>query len=672
MTRLPRVIYKKRIHGILLSDMEEKPMRREDDHERRLRELRERLYSREAPPPTHGRNELRHDIHPVSRTWEVTEPVYVEPHPVEVLESVAHTIEMKRADASVRMKLLIGGFLFFILAALLSGSYLLFGQKSISGDNIQLEVRGPFAVGGGDELEVQVMVANQNTVPIDSATLIIEYPSGTQSVDEPGKELFRERKPLNQIKQGEVLHIPLRAKVFGEENEEKTISISIEYRVQGSNAMFFKDATALRFKISSSPVVLFVKNLSKVSDGQKVEWSIDVTSNAPNEISNVLLKVEYPAGFDFSDATPGAVSGRDTWSIASLKPGGKETITIRGILAGKQNEDKVFRFSVGVPNERDAFSLASVFTTQKEEIKIEQPFLDLAISVNGKHDEDVALAAGTSAQVLVVFKNSLSSTVRDGKIVVDLSGTGLDKTQVSSNDGFYDSAKNTITWDAQSLDSLKALAPGESSTISFMITPKMDAVLRTPQIDLVVNAEGNRVSEGNVAQKLTGTARQKIKVESVAQLLSSVLYSTGAFVNTGPIPPRAEETTTYNVLLYVKNGSNAIAGGVVTASLPAYVAWVEKSTTPDLFSYNPQTREVTWKVGDLSAYDEREAGFQISFTPSVSQVDQEVTLVTNQRLKATDKFTESTIRSEAGALTTRLSADPQYEHSDSRVAPKNE
>lgn len=644
---------------------------KEGSHEERLRELRERLYSRGAPPPTHTRNELMREIHPVSGEWHIEEA----PVPVLRQEVIEPSFEMtpmkKRHHTSYRVKMIVGGLIFFLVALALSGSFLLFGKNTISGNNIVLETKGPFAVGGGQELDIQATIANQNKVPIDSATLIIEYPGGTQSVDEPGKELFRERKQLNSIKQGEVVNVPLRAKVFGEENEEKTVLVSIEYSVQGSNAKFFKNATPLRFKISSSPVVLFVENVTKVSSGQEVDWKIDVTSNSPSEISDVLLKAEYPAGFDYTDADPAPVAGRDTWSIPNLKPGEKKTITIKGLLAGKQNEDKVFNFSVGVPNERDKFSLASVFTTQKEEIKIEQPFLDLAISVNNKHGQDVVLVPGASAQVSVAFTNTLSATLYDNKIIADLSGTGLDKSQISASAGYYDSVKNTISWDAQSMPSLKSLAPGQTSTVAFSITPgTKGGATQTPQIELTINAEGNRISESNVSQKLTGTATQKIKVESVAKLSSSVLYSTGAFANTGPLPPRAEEATTYNVLLYVKNGTNAITGGVVTATLPLYVSWLDHATTPEVFAFNTQTREVSWKVGDLAANEEREAEFQVSLTPSVSQVGGEVTLVNEQNFKATDRFTESTIHSQVGAVTNKLSADPDHERDDARVAPK--
>ncbi len=653
------------------------PNKEEGSYEERLQSMRERLYSRGAPPREHAREILPDTPQVVKKNWDMgveppapRGPAVVAPRD-EVIPNLSNSMRSRRR--SFRITAIFAGLIFFVVALLLSGSFLFFGKNMISGNNISIQTSGPFAVGGGEEIPIQITIANKNAVPIESATLIIEYPFGTQSATEDGKELFRDRKQLELIKPGEVLNVPLKARVFGEENEEKSVLASIEYRVQGSNATFYKEAEPLRFKISSSPVVLSVDNVTKTASGQEVELAVTISSNAPSVISDILLKAEYPFGFDFSSATPEPVSGRDTWTISNLKPEEKKTITIKGLLIGKQDDTQSFKFSVGVPNERDRYSLASIFTTQSKEISIEAPFLDIAVLVDGKEDATPVIAPESLTQISIVFTNSLSTTLYDGKISVDLSGNGLNESEVRvEGGGFYDSKTNIATWDQNTTDSLSALAPGRSSTVTFSVTPHGASVAdRTPQISLTVNAEGDRVSEDQVSQRLTGAISKTIKVESVAKLLSRALYSTGAFPNTGPVPPRAEEVTTYTMVWYVKNGTNAITDGIVTATIPAYVTWLDLTTTAPVFSYNPDAREVTWKVGDLKAGEDREASFQVSIRPSLTQVGQVVTLLNEQRLRAVDRFTGTTIRAEAPALTTQLFADPEYEDSDGRVNRKS-
>jgi hypothetical protein len=162
------------------------------------------------------------------------------------------------------------------------------GSNTISGENISISVNGPVSVGGGDELPFQVSIANQNTVPIQSATLIIEYPKGSRnSVD--GKEISIERKQLDVVNAGELLNIPLSVRVFGEENEEKEIKISIDYRVTGSNATFHKVSEPLKFKVSTSPIVMTFETLKTVTSGQDVELKLNVQSNSPAHCSLTFL-----------------------------------------------------------------------------------------------------------------------------------------------------------------------------------------------------------------------------------------------------------------------------------------------------------------------------------------------------------------------------------------------
>jgi hypothetical protein len=187
-----------------------------------------------------------------------------------------------------------------------------------------------------------------------------------------------------------------------------------------------------------------------------------------------------------------------------------------------------------------------------------------------------------------------------------------------------------------------------------------------------VNAEGNRVAEGATAQqKLTGTATKTLKVESVTELTSYALYSTGAFTNSGPVPPRAEEVTTYTIVWHVENGTNAITDGRVSATLPPYVTWLDLTTSAPVFTYNPQTKEISWRAGDLKAGEGREASFQVSVRPSVSQEGEIITLVNRQSFRATDRFTGTVLTSEGPAITTKLFADPKYERDDGRVQEKD-
>ena len=422
--------------------------------EERLKALRERLYSRGKGPEKREPYVLKDEEKKnVSTSWQkppdaVEDPEVVETPVATPAPGVAPAVTnaptqpeiapmaMKKRSRRYRLKILLAGLVFFVLAVGASSMFFLLGGNTISGENIAISLSGPFTVGGGEAIPLQIGVTNENTIPIESATLIVTYPPGTQSASEAGKEVFVERLPLDVVNPGETLNIPLRAIVFGEENEEKTISAEIEYRVQGSNSTFAKSAEPLRFKISSSPIVISVAALHKVSSGQETDIELTISSNAPNTLTDTLIKAEYPLGFDYTTSDPSPVSGQNVWLIESLEPEERKKITITGVIVGRETDEYAMHFSAGVPNEGDRLNLASVFSTVSTEFLIEQPFIDVGLELNGDDSGTVAANAGQLVSVTIVVGNTLDETIYDGRVELSLSGNALTDYEVRPGSGF--------------------------------------------------------------------------------------------------------------------------------------------------------------------------------------------------------------------------------------------
>jgi hypothetical protein len=639
--------------------------RRHARESERLESLRDRLYARggESEP-----NFTRHDL---GEAAHMTPNVAAHP-PHSSAEPVitAHTpsIPMARSTPrrTFRTTIFVIGILFFIGALGVSSFFLFMGGNAISGSNIAIDISGPIAVGGGEIMNLQVAVANQNTLPIESATMIITYPRGAQSAVEPGKELFTERLQLNKIEPNEVVNVPVRVLMFGEENDTKKISIAVEYRVQGSNATFYKEALPFEFRINTSPIVINVNSVKSIPSGQETAIEVVIQSNSPEAMTDLLLKADYPQGFEFSESDPETVSGEDTWRIATLKPSEEKKIVIKGVMTGGENDMNEFDFVVGVANERDTLSIASPLATREAEIRIERPFLDVEITVNSKTGDPVVVDAGSSVGVRVDFRNALDTTVYDGVIQVKLGGNALNELSVDSEDGYYDSTTNVISWDSVNVGELRELTPGEDYGVTFSIDPKKD-IKQNPEIKLSVTIQGNRVGEDRVPEQVVGTIEQLIKIASVTKLSSSALYSEGPFTNSGPTPPVAERTTEYTFLLAVKNGTNPVTDAEVTAVMPPYVTWLDRTSPDGDAVYNSANRTLTWDIGELKANEYKEVWVQVALKPSLSQVGTAPTLLETQRFRATDRFTGTTVRAESSALTTSLVNDPDRSLREGRV-----
>jgi hypothetical protein len=647
----------------------------EPGHEN-LDAIRERLYARGALDPNLGHTDLSAKPQTPLRVPEptpiwrpVTAPPKVHTPFNHELESPGAMNTRMRRRTRIRMLLLGGGAVFFLVAAVLASTYIFFGKNTISGENITLEARGPFAVGGGEKFDFSIALRNQNAVPIESATINIDYPQGTQSASEEGKLLYRDHKTIDRIGSGEVMNIPASAIVFGEENDEKEIKVTIDYRVQGSNATFFREALPLKFKVSSSPVTMVVDTVKNVTSGQEVEFKVTLTSNSPTPLEDLLLKAEYPGGFSFSSSEPRPVAGEDTWRIQVLKPKEKKTVVVRGLMSGKDTEQKVFKLSAGVSSDKDPYQLSSVLTTKSQEIGLEAAFVNLSMTINSKNSDIVVVGPNENAAVEMTFRNTLADTIYDAVVEVVLEGNALDESSVGAGAGFYDSSRNTIRWDAVDNSGLKEIPPGKSQSMSFSFKPlNSEQGVRTPQIKATVNVKGKRVSESKAAESLTGTLSRTVKVDTTTALTAQTFHSTGPFKNDGPLPPVIEKPTTYTIIMALENSTNPLSDAVVEAVLPQYVSWADDTQAAQgTVTYNASSRTVTWRVGDVDVGKTIGAAYKVSIKPSVSQVGTIPALVLEQRSRAKDRFTGSTIRSSSANLTTTLADETDETKQEGRV-----
>ncbi len=635
--------------------------------------LRNRLYQRGTSGIGNVHHELKQEENKsVPTDWHVV-PESESANEIPIAEIVPETYAPSLATLSMkgpkkrgyRLKLALLGVAFFGLAMVVSSFFLVFGRNSISGDNISLVLTIPFTIGGGEELPIQVGVRNDNSVPMESATLIIEYPLGTKSADDEKRDLFTERIPLETIKAGETLNMPLKIAVFGEENEEKIIKASIEYQVQGSGARFFKEADPQSFRISSAPISFKVDGVKSISSGQETSLTLTVVSNSLSPVSEVLVKAEYPVGFQFKRSTPETSDGNNTWMIPNVEPGSSHTITITGVIDGQDNDTYVMNFSAGIPNDRDKNTFASVFANAATEFAIEPSFIDIDVRLNSSPDRTVSVSRDLDVSGKINVRNTLTDSVYDMRAVATFSGNAFLDSGIRGS-GFFESQADRMVWDVANMNRFSEIKPGDDITLSFDILPN-SAILKNPFVDVKVDVFARRVSEANVAEELLGSVERTARVGGVTSLVSAVERKTQGLVDTGPVPPQVGETTTYTIALRIDNETNDIRATRVIGNLPIYVNWLNKTSGDGKFEYNQTNKQVTWTPGEVGANTDATATFQVSILPSVSQIGTTPVLFSRQTLQATDVFTGKPVQAVASERTTTLSAEAGFGEKNGEV-----
>ncbi len=634
----------------------------------RIDEIRGSLYSRNSPDIRTKRK---------SRLFSPNEPVDINTdweHPKEIYEQIELNKRYKDSSMSFFTKLFIFSIIIFILA-LGAGAYLLFkGSNIVSANNIEISINGPVSVAGGEPVSFDVQVTNKNNIKLETVDLAIDFPAGTVDVDDTTKELKSIRELIPDIEPGSQGAKNIKAIVYGEENSKKEIRVTVEYRVKGSSAVFQKQKI-FDLLVSSSPLNLSVSSFTEVNSGQEFEFTLTMNSNSKETIKNLLISASYPFGFSFTSSSIKPLADNNVWKIGDIPPGGKKTLKIKGKLDGQDDEMRVFRFNTGAQSVKNDKQIGTEYVSAIQEISIKKPFISVGVSMDGESElQEYVGKFDTPIQVEITYFNNLDTAIINGEVHAKLSGNAFDKVSVVPGQGLYVSANNEIVWNPITTSDLRNIGAGESGRVSFSVIPRNNGTqtkpLSNPEINLSVSVQGKRNSENNVPESIVSSANRKIKVSSDIALSGQVVRSTGPFENTGPIPPKAEQTTTYTVVWTVDNTSNAVSGAEVRSSLPSYVKWVGSINPSDEdISYNKVDGQIVWRLGGLNNTSSRESrrrqvSFQVSLTPSITQVNQIPIIVNDATLTAQDDFTNQPLNSSLTALSTRFSTDPAFREGD--------
>lgn len=621
-----------------------------------LEKMREKLYSADAPQTTLGTGAVSPAPAPVPRGWEAAPR--------------AAPVTPPHERMPIAVKFFIGALIFFGITGLVTGAYLIFGGRSISTQHVDILVVGPTTAASGETVSLMVTVQNRNPVDIDVKGFGVDFPAGTRNPDNVDEELSHVDDELGAIESGSGVTRTIRATVFGSENQTISIPIRVEYATEGSNAIFVTDKT-YSITITTSPLSVNATSVTQTSSGQSITFSLAVRANATEPLPNVGLKAEYPFGFTVSNASIESRNNGSFFALGTLRPGEEKRFTVTGVIAGANEDTRVFRFTTGTTKSDESSSLEVEYATAVSEIAITRPFLDASLTIGGDASAKPVIAAGKTAQGVVNWKNTLSSPILDGKVTVRLSGSALDPSAIGSHNGFYQSSDLSILFDRDTNGDLAELEPGDTGSGSFSFASKSGDALRSvtrPVITATVSVAGRRVAETGVPETLTSTLTREIKIATDLTLASDVVYSVGPFNNAGPFPPVHDQKTTYTVRLVAENTVNEVGGAAASMTLPSYVRFTGKTNPSDgSISYSEATRTVTWNIGDIPAHGKEEAAFQIEFLPSLSQQNSAPMLVSAQKLSGTDRFTQTSVGMTGAQLNTQLRSDPAYEPIDGQV-----
>ncbi|MFZ2522134.1 MAG: hypothetical protein WAX44_01110 [Minisyncoccia bacterium] len=623
----------------------------------RIERLKRALYSRnESMVPKDERSHMPHYESEVQNNWGGPKSFDL------------RYDEVAKKNNSFFNKFLIISLILFIISLTVAVFVFFGGINLISSSNVDIKVISPSSVSSGEEYLMQLNITNGNRTDLEDVALAIDYPVGSQDVNSSSRSLTHDRIELGSIPKGESKDHSVRALLFGEKDTIKTFILNLEYKVKGSNATLLKEKT-VDVSIGSSPILMEIDYPKEVNSGQEMKINVDLTSNSPVTIRNSQVKIEYPFGFTYKSSSIKPTSDNSVWNIGDLKDGEKTTLTVIGVLVGQNMEDRSFRISAGTQGFSQVTN--SDLVESSITVGIRKSFFDLKVTTS----DDSVKRVGEYIPVTIKWYNTLPDKIINAKIEAVISGNIFDRNKVSvGNLGFYESINNMVNWDKNAVKELIQLMPGAEGQVSVSLLsltdPQIVRALRNPYIDVHVTMTGARSDEDS--SEVSSSADLQIKIQSTLTLVSKSLRSIGPFTNTGPIPPQADKESTYSINWTVTNTTNNLKDAEVVTTLPVGVLWKgEISPTSERVTYDPDTRVVKWKIGNISAgvgfsNSAKEVSFKVGIVPSINQIGASPALITKSTATAIDMYTETEISGTFEQVDTQYS-DPNFKSGDNIV-----
>jgi hypothetical protein len=608
-----------------------------------------------AETPTSWKDSTPPDVKPIE---EMKVPVGFEQPAFELPPEPAP----KKRHMSFATKFFIGSVFFFLGAIGISALLFFGGINTTSPQNIDVQVVAPSLIDGGKEATLEVIITNRNTTTLNSAQMIIDYPSGARDSKDPTKTLTTQRIALGNIKSGEQVKRTVQAIFYGSEGTQEKFLARLEYTVAGSNSIFIKQGETA-FTIGSAPVSLTVDAPAQATAGDQFSIDVTVRSNATTPVDNVAVEAQYPFGFSVASTKPAAGAGGTIWRLGKMGPGDSKVIHITGSIEAADHDERIFKFLVGSNADQTDPHVKIPFLTVPQTLTVEKPFIAGTIALDGKTGDTVTVEAGKSLQGTIEWANNLQEAVSNLELSLTLEGPALDKTSINAPNGFYQSNTNSIVWSSSGDGSLSSVAPGATGSFQFSfatLPPGANGTLITnPTITLTLHVQGTRQGQGGTSNPVASAATMKVTLASALSITSESFHNTGPFENSGPIPPHAETDTTYTITWTIKNSANTVANTIAQTVLPPYVKFVSAQDGSGI-TYDAASRTVKWALGDVKAgagftAPSRQASFQVTLTPSTSQVGKTPDLTGSTQVSGQDRFAQVTVGASAPAPTTHTS-----------------
>lgn len=587
--------------------------------------------------------------------------------------SFAEIIKKKRKQRK-NWFIIIASTLTALISAGLIFYFVYYGNvKPFAEEKITLKIDGPQKISTGEEAEYKISYANTGDISIKNAKLIFKEPHGLIiTKTEPQTETHS--WDLGEIKPGQHGETLIRGTIIDAFELEQQMTATLLFTPENFNSEFSIEA---HYYTALQPLKLgyTINAPSSINLGEKVTINFILENTSANWLKKIKLLLITPTDFTIQSADPATTLNNNEWLITDFEPNEKLTFKLEGhfpeSLTFNSNEErkKEFKLQTYYPNADDIFFIQEEQTINLQ--IVDQPLVAYLI-VNGS-TEDKTIELGDKLMISIIYKNKGVEDIANlavSAIINPQSPDIIDWDKI--NDKAFGKIEKTltgkkITWTKQQIPKLAKLFSNEEGVIDFTLPLKTYEKLNDSRAALLgknaieILAQIAILNESGAATTLISSSKIYINLNTSVRLNNRAVYyyDDGTPIGTGPLPPKAGETTRFVVFWDISNTLHEIENIKVSAVLPDKVNWTNNfNVSAGEVSFNPVSRELIWKINRLP-YDANNPNltFHLEIKPTKDDVGKIIKILNNATLTAVDTVTQAPLTQTTGILTTNLDED---------------
>ncbi|MDP3837020.1 MAG: hypothetical protein Q8Q67_02885 [bacterium] len=584
-------------------------------------------------------------------------------------------VDVTKVQQKKRLKLITFFKQVVVLTIIACGVYgvYLYSQKPAGAEVIELNVIAPERAMVGEMIAYRLEYRNDSGMQLSDVKLEAILPSSFVLADSSPEPSGVNSWQLGDLAENASGSVTINGYLVAPTDSPNVLVARLTYTPANFSSGFKKEASA-NTVISALGFSVTVDYSNTALLGQANEFKLNLNGFKSNLLESFYLDVSGSDNLSISrvgdNATSSVTSGETAgpkvetagegrWQISGLESNSEERFSVPILFKlnekNEAKEDLRLRFF-----KKEADGSERIFWERTISFDVMKSDLNLNLTLNGEKT-DQALDYGSELNYSLAYSNNGDATLYDLVLMVVVKGDAVSWKGLKDPSG-GSLTGNAILWTKEDISALAEVAPAAKGTIDFSLKVKEftnNSIAESAEIvsyaQYGLNNNQGDGSDDNKSNTIKGLLNSNLS------LAEKIMYfnDDNIPVGSGPLPPRVGEQTSVRVYWTVKNNLHDLQDTEAHMRLPLGVEWVGSNhTNVGTLSYDPQTREVKWRLGYLPTNVYRaDAEFSISITPTESDRNKILVLSPGSTITAIDAVTKANLSRQTTAKTTKLEDD---------------